>query len=276
MGAVPGNTNSRRELGRFLRSRRERVKPADVGFPVGPRRRALGLRREEVAILAGLSPTWYTYLEQGRDIHPSPQVLDSLARVLKLTEDERRYVHTLTYGQVIQPQPLDTEVSAHDLMKQIALSVEHSPYPLFTGDVYGELISWNPAATEWYDNWDRMPVEERNVMRWLFTSPVAKERFVDWEDEMLDNVARWRVELAKRPTDARLQKMIAELRELSPEFAHWWKDQHVREQRSRVRRLRHPKLGVQSLRIVLMRAPDFPEVAAVFHVPVRDQDQQDG
>jgi transcriptional regulator with XRE-family HTH domain len=276
MGAVTGDNRSRHELGRFLRSRRERVKPEDVGFPVGPRRRATGLRREEVAVLAGLSPTWYTYLEQGRDIHPSPQVLDSLARVLRLTEDERRYVHTLIYGQVIEPQPLDAEVSADEVMRQITATAELSPYPLFTGNVYGDLISWNHAATEWYDDWGRLPPEERNVMRWLFTSPVAKERFVDWEEEMLDNVARWRAEAAKRPTDARMQQIIAELYEVSPEFARWWDDQHVREQRVRLRRLRHPRRGVQALRVVLLRAPEFPEVAAVFHVPVRTQDPRSG
>jgi hypothetical protein len=94
------SADSRRELGRFLKSRRAKVTPADAGIPVGARRRISGLRREEVAILAGLSPTWYTYLEQGRDIHRSAGVVDALARVLRLTEDERRYLHLLALGAV--------------------------------------------------------------------------------------------------------------------------------------------------------------------------------
>ncbi|HEY7487060.1 MAG TPA: helix-turn-helix transcriptional regulator [Streptosporangiaceae bacterium] len=104
--------DSRQELARFLKSRRAKVTPAAAGLPTGLRRRTTGLRREEVAVLAGLSPTWYTYLEQGRDIHPSAQVLDALARVLRLTEDERRYLHMLALGAVHGPQPLLGDIPA--------------------------------------------------------------------------------------------------------------------------------------------------------------------
>jgi transcriptional regulator with XRE-family HTH domain len=118
---------SRRELATFLRSRRERITPADVGLPAGPRRRTHGLRREEVAVLAGVSPTWYTYLEQGRGIQPSREVLDSLARVLRLSEDERRYIHSLAHGAVIQTAPLDADVPADQLIEQIISTFEESP-----------------------------------------------------------------------------------------------------------------------------------------------------
>jgi transcriptional regulator with XRE-family HTH domain len=262
-----GNT-SRCELGRFLRSRRERLNPADVGFPSGPRRRSLGLRREEVAVLAGLSPTWYTYLEQGRDIRPSPEVMDSLARVLLLTEDERRYMHTLTYGQVIRPLPLESDLSADDLLRQVVAVEDDSPYPVYAMDHHCDLVAWNRAATEWYDDWACKPVEERNIVRWMLTSPLAKARLLNWESDTRDTVARWRAESAKWPDDELLSARIDEMVELSPLFAQWWDEQIVQENRSRIRRFRHPRLGVQVLRIVPLQSPEFSPAGIVFHLPV--------
>lgn len=144
---------SRQELARFLRSRRARVTPEQVGFPAGAHRRTKGLRREEVAVLAGLSPTWYTYLEQGRDIRPSIQVLDSLARVLDLSEDERRYMHTLAHGQVVNPQPLEAEEARGGTMRRVVGLMGDNLYPVYATDVYCDLIAWNDAAAEWYDDW---------------------------------------------------------------------------------------------------------------------------
>src|SRR5689334_23475222 len=126
-GARVPTDDSRRELAGFLRSRRARITPAQVGLPTGPRRRTAGLRREEVAVLAGVSPTWYTYLEQGREIQPSPEVLDSLAQVLRLSEDERRYLHSLVRGA--PGVPLAAEIPAADLIRQLTASFDGSPYP---------------------------------------------------------------------------------------------------------------------------------------------------
>jgi transcriptional regulator with XRE-family HTH domain len=266
--ALPGDGNNRRELGRFLRSRRERVTPHEVGFPVGPRRRTQGLRREEVAVLAGVSPTWYTYLEQGRDIHPSPEVLDSLARVLRLTEDERRYMHTLIYGQPIQPQQLDVEVTAEELLKNVIDAICNGPHPAYSVDHRSDLIAWNAAAVEWYDDWGRLPAGERNMMRWMLIAPRAKERLVDWVDDTRDAVARWRVQTAKWPTDKLIQERIAEFHGISPDFTRWWNEQDVGEHRSRVRRFRHPQYGSRSMRLAIMQAPEFMEAYIVFHLPV--------
>jgi transcriptional regulator with XRE-family HTH domain len=200
-----------------------------MGFPVGPRRRTHGLRREEVAVLAGVSPTWYTYLEQGRDIMPSPEVLDSLARVLNLNEDERRYIHTLVYGQPIHPHQLDVEVPAEEMLKQVVAAVDSRPFPVYSVNHRSDLIAWNPAATEWYDDWALLPPEERNMMRWMLIDPNARERLVDWEEDTRDALARWRVQIAKWPDDVHLQRRIAEFSRLSSEFAQWWADQDVRE-----------------------------------------------
>jgi transcriptional regulator with XRE-family HTH domain len=259
---------SRRELARFLRSRRERLTPADVGFPTGPRRRSQGLRREEVAVLAGLSPTWYTYLEQGRDISPSPEVMNSLARVLGLTEDERRYIHTLTFGQVISPEPLNADLSAEDLLRQFVSTTDDSPYPAYAANHYADLIAWNRAAAEWYDDWSAYPLGERNIIRWMLTAPQAKVRLLNWESDTRDAIARWRGEAAKWPGDEGLRRRVREIAQLSPQFEAWWDEHYVQEHRSRIRRFRHPRLGVQALRIVPVVSPEFAPSGVVFHLPV--------
>jgi transcriptional regulator with XRE-family HTH domain len=170
-----GDTANQQELARFLRSRRERVNPVEVGLPVGSRRRTKGLRREEVAVLAGLSTSWYTYLEQGRNVRPSAAVLDSLARVLRTSEDERRYLHVLAHGQVSRPEPLETAAVGHGLITQALELVQDSPYPAYAGDHRGDLLAWNHAATQWYEDWGRYPVAERNIVRWIVLSPLARD-----------------------------------------------------------------------------------------------------
>ncbi|RKT68183.1 helix-turn-helix protein [Saccharothrix variisporea] len=261
------NNIRRSELGRFLRSRRERCNPAESGFPRGPRRRSQGLRREEVAMLAGVSPTWYTYLEQGRDIRPSPEVVDSLARVLCLSEDERRYVHTLAFGHVVRPQPLDGELSGAELLKRLVAAAEDDPYPVLAVGSHGDLLGWNRAATDWYDDWDVLPEEERNLVRWLLTAPAARERLVDWADEARDAVAVWRAESARCPDVLEVDRRVRELGRVSAEFRLWWDEQTVRERRSRTRRFRHPEEGVRELRLVPLESPEFAPAVVLAHLP---------
>ena len=262
---------SRQELARFLRSRRERIAPSEVGLPSGTRRRTTGLRREEVAVLAGVSPTWYTYLEQARGIQPSREVLDSLARVLRLSEDERRYVHRLALGEVVHADPLDAEVPAEALVGQIVAMFENSPYPVYAGDNYGDILAWNPAACEWYEDWGALPPGERNILRWMLVSPTARVRLTDWKSDTMDAVARWRSEISKHPHDPRQQAQVAEFSRLSPEFRAWWGQHHVVEHRSRIRRLRHDRLGAQSLRIMVVYSPEIVPVGVVLHLPVGEQ-----
>ncbi|MEU5697009.1 helix-turn-helix transcriptional regulator [Actinosynnema sp. NPDC020468] len=261
------NTN-KDELGRFLRSRRERITPASVGLPTGPRRRTKGLRREEVAVLAGLSPTWYTYLEQGRDIRPSPEVLDSLARVLGLSEDERRYMHMLAYGQVVNPKPLRLDVPVPDLVGRLVGLTASNTYPVYATNQYCDLLAWNPAALEWYDDWSVLPEGRRNFLRWLLTSPVARRRLPDWEDDTRDTVARWRAEVAKAPDDRRMRELVTEFGELDSDFTRWWNDHEVQEHRSAIRRFRLGNAPVRTLRIVPVQSVALSSCGIVFHVPV--------
>jgi transcriptional regulator with XRE-family HTH domain len=259
---------NRQELARFLQSRRARLTPADVGLPPGLRRRAPGLRREEVAILSGLSPSWYTYLEQARNIHPSAQVLDSLARVLQLSEDERSYLHALANPTTPAPQPPVPDVTGEVLIRQLVQAAEHSPYPVYGIDLYSDLIAWNPAVEGYYTDFGRLPPRRRNMLRWLLESPEAKRRLPDWNDDTRDVVARLRNMTAQYDGDRRLRALVDEFKRSSPEFEGWWHEHHVLGHGSRQRRFQHPQFGEQTLRLLVVRAPDFAPAIVVFHLPM--------
>jgi transcriptional regulator with XRE-family HTH domain len=262
----------RRELAQFLRSRRERISPEQVGLPVGLRRRTAGLRREEVAVLAGLSPTWYSYLEQGRKIRPSSEVLDSLARVLLLSEDERRYMHTLAHGQVAEPQALDSVAPPEEVVRQLVETTGTGPYPVYALNLAGDVVAWNHAATEWYADFGAMPPAERNMVRWMFTDPVARRRFAEWDADAQDIVARLRTVPARRPQGARLTALVADMKRLSTEFRLWWDDHDVTEQRSRLRTLRHPTIGDRTMRLVVVYPADTASYMIAYHLPATSDD----
>ena len=258
---------SRRELASFLRSRRERISPASVGLPTGSRRRTSGLRREEVAVLAGLSPTWYTYLEQGRDIQPSGEVLNSLARVLRLSEDERRYLFDLAHGPGELGHPLSGQVRAAELIRQIVDLHASSALPVYAADQYCDVVAWNPAATEWYADWASMPDRDRNLLKWMLGSAQARSRLVDWTDDVRDTIARWRVVFARESLDERMRQLWTECSRLHGEFTTWWNDHDVLEHRTAVRRLRHDRFGERALRVIPMQTPECGPCIIAVHVP---------
>jgi len=254
-------------LAHFLRSRRERIMPEQVGLPAGSRRRTPGLRREEVAVLAGLSPTWYTYLEQGRDIRPSPEVLDSLARVLELTEDERRYIYLLANGQLPPLSTTEYEGVDRKLLQRVVDVVGNVEYPVYVGDVYGDVVAWNPVAASWYTDFGRLPAGRRNMLWWMLTAPEARQRIPDWSEEVRDIVARFRIASATRPWDQRFKELIAAMRKVSPEFRTYWADHEVRDQHNRLRRIRPGDGEVRVVELIVLRMTDAVH-SVILHLPV--------
>lgn len=267
---------SREELARFLRTRRQRIAPAQVGLPDGRRRRTNGLRREEVAVLAGLSPTWYTYLEQARDIRPSPEVLDSLANVLALTDDERQYMHQLTFGREPALPPRDSAGIDLSLVTDLVHTAGTGPFPVYALDYSANVIAWNAAAAEWYTNWGERHGWDRNMVWWLLTSDEARQRIVDWAQDARDITARTRAQAARSPQERQLQALIARLRETSAEFRQWWANHEVRGQRTRIRRLRHPVLGERPMRLAVVHPGEDPRVTIAFHLPITSAANQHG
>lgn len=264
---LPDNQVSRQELAQFLRARREKLTPGDVGLPKGPRRRTPGLRREEVAILAGLSPTWYTLLEQGRDVSPSFKVLDSLAGALNLADHERDYirrlVHSRTFPQRVERRHPPTEVA----LQQVADSL--SPNPAYVVNKVGDILGWNEAAAEWYTDFGLIPQDRRNLLWWLFTSPEAQERFADWRRDARDQVGRLRAVSASFPGHSCVSEMVDELQQASCQFRTWWNEYRVVNSDPQYRRLRHARRGTVPMRLVTLADGAHPSMEVVYHLPER-------
>jgi len=261
------NDSSRRALADFLRRRRESIDPESRGLPVG-RRRTPGLRREEVAALAGLSPSWYAYLEQGRDIQVSAQVADSLARVLGLDEEERRYLHLLAIGRTGHREQLPgerTRLVLQDLVDAV------DPVPAYAADKRGDMFVWNSAACTWFTDFDALPPGRCNMLLWILSDPVARERFVDWEDEARDLIARFRATSAVGSDDPRIAELVGQILALGPPVRRWWESHEVRGQTAHIRRLRHPQLGVHDMHIVVSYLAGAEDLGIVMHVPVSDR-----
>jgi transcriptional regulator with XRE-family HTH domain len=255
----------RQDLGKFLRSRRERTRVSDFGFPEG-RRRTPGLRREEVALLAGVSPTWYTYLEQGRDIRPSSDVLDRLADVLALTSDERTYLHVLAVGQRPQRQ---VKTPPPELLALLERLVNDQPHPCYASNSSTDILAWNTASTVLYTNFAALPPTRRNLLWWIFTSPEAHERFVVWAEEAHDILNRCRSALARRTDsgDEVTDGAIQDLLQVNTQALEWWQEHSVRDHAPRVRTLRAADGEVRRYMILPLFELFGYDCGVVFHFP---------
>jgi transcriptional regulator with XRE-family HTH domain len=262
-------------LGQLLRSRRERLLPADVGLPAssfgGRRRRAVGLRREEVALLANLSSTYYTFLEQGRPVRPSAQVLDALAAALRMSAAERRYLHVLAYGPsydhgaepvaAAPPERLDPAVV--DLVQRL------EPFPALVKGRRWDVLAANPAARELFADWAAGPPGERNLVRWMFTTDQAREVYLEWEPEARAMLGRFRLSAARHPDDPDVRALITELRRDSQHVRDWWPRHDVAPiGGGGSKKLRHPRLGPVEYSHVVLQVADHPDQTLVTYSPV--------
>jgi transcriptional regulator with XRE-family HTH domain len=254
-------------LGQLLRSRRERLVPGDVGLPAGSRRRAAGLRREEVALLANLSTTYYTFLEQGRPVRPSAQVLDALAAALRMSAAERHYLHVLAYGPegapgaVVTAPPERIDQGVADLVQRL------DPFPTFVKGRRWDVLASNPAARELFTDWEALPAGERNLVRWMFTAGRAREVYLDWESEARAMLGRFRLAAARHPHDPDFTALIAELRGDSQHVRDWWPRHDVTALGSGTKKLLHPRLGPVEYSHVVLQIADDPDQTLVTYSP---------
>jgi transcriptional regulator with XRE-family HTH domain len=260
-------------LGQLLRSRRERLVPADVGLPAGlsagRRRRTAGLRREEVALLANLSATYYTFLEQGRPVRPSAQVLDALASALRMSAAERRYLRVLAYGPggtsdqtptaSAPPERLDSAVA--DLVERL------EPFPTVVKGRRWDVLAANPAARELFGDWSAGDSGERNLVRWMFTTDHAREVYLEWEPEARAMLGRFRLSAARYPDDPDIRALIAELQRDSEHVRDWWPRHDVTAIGSGSKKLRHPRLGPIEYSHVVLQVADYPDYTLVTYSP---------
>ncbi|GAA4217420.1 helix-turn-helix domain-containing protein [Actinocatenispora rupis] len=254
-------SGNHRELGDLLRSRRERLTPADVGLPPGIRRRTRGLRREEVAALAAISPTYYAFLEQGRDLNPSRQVLDALATALRLSAAERGHLHELAYGAP------PAEPAEEVLVPGVAELVDRlDPAPAYVTGRRWDVLAANRAACLLWTDWWALPPADRNMVWWMLTAPAARDVFVEWEREASAQLARFRAAAARHRDDPSFAELVDRLRAASPEMREWWPRHDVAPLSSGSKLLHHPVLGELRLRHVVLTVADAPEQKLVtFH-----------
>lgn len=230
----------RRELGAFLRSRRERLAPTDVGLPPGGRRRTPGLRREEVASLAGVGMTWYTWLEQGRDINASEQVLDAISRTLLLDPHERRHLFTL--AGVAPPGPLADMQCVSPEVRSVLEQLD--PYPAFVTNSRFDLLAYNHSYLALMGDLDALPIEERNSVWVVFTKETTSRCFVDRDQAKPRMVAQLRAGMAEHIADPAFKCLVRRLQETSAEFRELWARHDVAEPENARKRILHRDLGL--------------------------------
>ena len=238
-----GDALRRRELAAFLRSRRERIAPEQVGLPPAPRRRTPGLRREEVATLAGVGVTWYTWLEQGRDINASPQVLDAVARTLLLDPHERDHLFLLAD---VADNSGRAECSSLPPTAQMLLD-KLEPYPACIRNGRFDILAYNAAFDRLMGPLDELPFEERNSLWRMFTSPECQAATLDWEAGTRRMVAEYRAAMAEHVAEPAWKCLVTRLTKASPEFAALWEEHEVASPENLTKRYLHPEVGLLKL-----------------------------
>jgi transcriptional regulator with XRE-family HTH domain len=246
--------SARTELGRFLRARRAQVTPADVGLVTGPGlRRTPGLRREELATLAGVSVDYYTRLERGRETRPSPAVIDALARALRLEEPEHEHLHDLA-ARAARNMPEPATAPSRSVHHGIKLILEGlRPFPAHVVSRAYDVLAANPGGLRLLAGLENWPARQRNIARYIFLHPAAREVFADWDNQVRGCVG-WLHALAGTNPDAPdLTSLVGELLLKSPDFARLWDRYDVRGKSSGQKTFHHPQVGTLTLGYQVMQ-----------------------
>jgi transcriptional regulator with XRE-family HTH domain len=253
------------QLGTYLRDRRTRLDPAAFGF-AGGRRRTPGLRREEVASRANISPTWYTWLEQGRGGAPSADVLDRIAKGLMLTEPERAHLYMLGLGRPPEAryQPVD---GITPRLQRVLDGMPLSPAIIKTA--MWDVVGWNRAAAALLTDYSKLPREGRNILRLMFGSDRVRSRNEDWESVASFVVRAFRADVARAGANnsADVTKLVAELCRMSPEFEALWQDNDVVAHGEGVKRIHHPDAGLLAMEFSSFAVEGRPELGMIVYNP---------
>lgn len=255
-------------LGAFLRDRRTRMDPAALGFPKG-RRRTPGLRREEVAQRANISPTWYTWLEQGRGGAPSADVLDRIAAGLMLSEPEREHIYMLGLGR--SPEVRYTAVhGVTPRLQRVLDALEVSP--AIIKNATWDVIAWNRAAAALLIDYAKLPPNDRNILRLMFADARVRAAQEDWSSVAHYVVGAFRADAMRAGASDEIARLVEELSQLSPEFEAMWRDNDVRAHIDGVKHIHHPELGALELEFSTFAVDGRPELAMVVYNPATSAD----
>lgn len=255
----------RAELSEFLRTRRARLKPEDVGMPdFGRHRRVPGLRREELAQLAGVSVAYYTRLEQGNGRNVSAEVLDAISRALRLTDAEHAHLTHLAKPKQHKKKQGARPQQVRGALRQLLDTLDGVP-AYITGR-RSDVLVWNRMAAAVFGDWAELPAQERNWARMVFLRPEYHDLFVEWEQKAIDIVCLLRMDAGCHPDDPRLSALVGELSVKSEDFRRLWATHDVKEKTHGVKRLRHPLVGDLSLQYESFQlAGDSEQVLVTYH-----------
>lgn len=242
------------DLRDFLMSRRARIDPTSMGLPESPvARRSSGLRREEVATLAGVSADYYARLEQGRVGQVSDQVLDSVATVLRLDELERAYLRTLVGTSHTTARSLRSPKKVRAGLANLIAAMD--PIPVLVQDPHMQIVAWNRAASILLTDFSAMPTQDRNVLRWLFLDPTTKVRYPDWEEVAGATVAALRANRDPRHPDETLERLVGELSVASADFSRFWAGYRLFKHGHGAKRVFHEAVGTITLNYETLEVP---------------------
>lgn len=258
---VESDQARRQQLGEFLRSQRARLSPGLFGLQGGARRRTPGLRREEVAQLGGLSTTWYTWLEQGRDISLSAHALGRLANVLKFSPAERAYLFDLA-GKRDPQGSAEAEPAVPAALLEALQTISGPAYVL---DHLWNALGWNKAAESLFTGW-LDGTNDRNLLHFIFLNPAARKLIDGWEGRARRVIAEFRIDYGHHLEEGAMQALVETLVALSPFFAEAWPIHSVVGREGGVRRFNHPRLGVLELQQVTLNPTTRPDLKFVMLV----------
>jgi transcriptional regulator with XRE-family HTH domain len=265
-----GNGERRRaELADFLRRRRASITPDEVGLRGGGRRRTPGLRREEVAQLAGVGTTWYTWLEQGRDVRASLEVLEAIARALRLTPAERTHLVLLGRGEDPPPCKSPSERVSPTLKRLIN---NLGPNPAYVLGRRWDYLAWNEAAAALFGDYAQIPRATRNHAWLMFMDPARREMLSDWERSARLLVAKFRADSALHLGDPEFEQLIHALRQSSPEFCRAWKKHEVSRGGEGRKEIHHPQEGLMVFEMAVLNPQETPDQRLVLYSPVPEHD----
>ena len=255
----------RQELAEFLTALRQRGTPEAFGFPTGARRRTQGLRREEVAQLAGIGATWYTWIEQGREVNVSAEALERLATALKLSKSERTYLFDMADRRDPQAHMLEADTAPETLVNMLS----NMQIPAYILGRTWDVLAWNEAASNLFTGWlDKINEDSRpNLLRFVFQHPSAKQFVVDWDMRARRLVAEFRADCRSRLEEPELKRLVNELSQASPEFERFWEQHNVLERQGGQRQFNHPTQGLISYSQVTLRPVEQEQLKLVLLQP---------
>ncbi|WP_327343811.1 helix-turn-helix transcriptional regulator [Streptomyces europaeiscabiei] len=253
-----GALDRRAELSEFLRTRRARLKPEDVGLPTfGRHRRVPGLRREELAQLAGVSVAYYTRLEQGNGRNVSAEVLDAIARALRLNDTEHAHLTHLAKPKTHKKKRSARPQQVRSALRQLVDTLDG--IPAYVTGRRSDILVWNRMAAAVFGDWSELPAQERNWARMVFLRPDYRDLYVDWDQKAADMVSYLRMDAGCHPDDPLLSALVGELSVKSEEFRRLWATHDVKEKSHGLKRMCHPLVGDLTLSFETFSLPDDHE-----------------